>query len=86
MKKFIRVISKILLLFVNPFTADNKYSLHNRDNLQPYFPMQLSQKGKMFSKFFFSFSKSRHNFEKFQKTDDPHSWCIGELTDLEPRG
>ena len=35
---------------------------------------------------FFAFSKFRWNFEHFQNKDDPHSWCIFELTDPEKRG
>ena len=55
-------------------TADNKYSLLNRDNLQQHFQMLLSQKQNSFSEFFFfTFSKFRLNFEHFQKNDDPHS-------------
>ena len=35
--------------------------------------MQLSQKGKTFSEFFFGFSKFKFNFEHFQNQDDPTS-------------
>ena len=35
--------------------------------------MQLSQKRKMFSKFFFPFSKFKFNFEQFQEKGDYHS-------------
>ena len=52
---------------VNPLTADDKYSLVNRGNLLQHFQMQLSQKPKIFSEFFFAFSKFRFNFEHFQK-------------------
>ena len=41
---------------------------------------------KLFSYFFFPFSKFRLNYEWFQNKDDPHSWCIFELTDSEWRG
>ena len=63
------VVWKILGLFVNPLTADGKYCLVNRGNLLQHFDMQLSQKGKIFSEFFFffEFSKFRFNFEHFQK-------------------
>ena len=54
-------------------TADNKYSLHNRENLTQPIPTQLSQKQKAFSEFFLPFSKCTFNFENFQKKDDPHS-------------
>ena len=54
-------------------TADDKYSLLNRDNLKQPIPTQLSQKQKNFSKFFLAFSKSTLTIEHFQKKDDPHS-------------
>ena len=54
-------------------TADDKYSLLNRDNLTQPIPTRLSQKQKAFLKFFLAFSKSTLNFEHFQKKDDPHS-------------
>ena len=60
-------------MFVNRLTADDKYSLLNRDNLMEAIQMQLSQKQKAFSQFFFAFSKSTLNFEHFQTKDDPHS-------------
>ena len=48
-------------------TADDKYSLLNRDNLTQPIPTRLSQKQKAFSQFFLGFSKSTLNFEHFQK-------------------
>ena len=61
------MIFRILGLFVNPLTVDNKYSLLNRDNLQQHFQMQLSQKRKKICEIFFAFPKLRFNFEHFQK-------------------
>ena len=54
-------------------TADDKYSLLNRDNLTQPIPTQLSQKQKPFSHFFLPFSKSTLTFEHFQKKEDLHS-------------
>ena len=54
-------------------TADDKYSLLNKDNLKQPIPTQLSQKEKAFSEYFLAFSKSSLIFEHFQKKDDPHS-------------
>ena len=54
-------------------TADDKYSLLNRDNLTQPISTRLSQKQKAISQFFLAFSKSTLNFEHFQKKDDPHS-------------
>ena len=45
--------------------------------------MQLSEKQKTFSQFFPPFSKIWLNFENFKNKDDPHSFCISEITDSE---
>ena len=58
LKKSLWVIWKILGLFVNLLTADDKYSLRNRGNLLQHFQVHLSQKRKQFSillLFFFFF-------------------------------
>ena len=70
------VICKMLRLFLNTFTADDKYSVLNRDYLTKAFQKELSKKPKSFSELFCAFFKSRLNFEHFQKKDDPHSLCI----------
>ena len=67
------MICKILRLFLNTFTADDKYSLINRDNLTLPIHMQLAQKQKTISQFFSKFLKCRLNFEHFEKKDDTHS-------------
>ena len=41
--------------FVDTLTADDKYSLFNRDNLRQPIQMQLSQKDKAFSELFAAF-------------------------------
>ena len=61
------MIFKILGLFVNTLTADDKYYLLNRDNLMQLIQMQLSKKPKVFSELFCAVFKSRLNFEHFQK-------------------
>ena len=53
--------------FFNTFTADDKYSVINRDNSMPTIQMHLSQKQKIFSQFFSAFFKSALNSEHFQK-------------------
>ena len=63
----------MLGLFVNTFTAEDKYSPLNRDNFTQPIWIILSQKRKTFSEFFFAVLKSRLNFEHFQKKVDPHS-------------
>ena len=47
------MIHKILRLFVNTLTVDDKHYLLNRDNLTQPIQIQLSQKQKTFSPFFF---------------------------------
>ena len=64
---------KVLRMFVNILTANDKYSLLNRDNLRQPIQMQLSHKQKTFSEFVSAFLKERLNFQHFQKKDDPHS-------------
>ena len=67
-------------------SAVDKCSLPNTDNLMQPIHIQLSQKLKTFSKFFAGFSKSRLNFEHFQKKDEAHSLFICEATACEKRG
>ena len=55
------MIRKLLGVFVNILTADDKYSLLNRDNLRQPIQMQLSQKQITFSQFFSAFLKERLN-------------------------
>ena len=85
-KKSLLVICKILRLFVNTFSAVDKYSLPNREYLTQPIQNQLSEKSKTFPRFFSAFSKSNLNFEHFQKKDDPHSLFISESTACEKRG
>ena len=54
-EKFLLVICKILGLFVNTLTTDDKYSLLKKDNLTQTIQMQLSEKQKTFSEFFVHF-------------------------------
>ena len=74
------VLSKILRLFVNTLTDDDKYSLLNRDNLTQPIQILLSWKQKTFSGFLSPFLNCALNFEYFQKKYDPHSRCISEIT------
>ena len=69
LKKSLLGIFKILGLFFNPLTADDKYSLVKSGNLLQQFKMQLSKKRKIFSEsiFFFPYFKFRFNVEHFQK-------------------
>ena len=66
-------------------SAVDKCSVPKRDNLMQLIHLKLSQKLKTFSEFFLPFSKSRLNFEHFQKKDDAHSLFICEATACEKR-
>ena len=85
-KMSLLVICQRLRLFVNTMSAADKCSLPNRANLMQPIHMQLSEKLKNFSRFFFAFSKSRLNFAYFQKKYDTHSLFIAEATPCEKRG
>ena len=61
------------VMTVNSFTADDKYSPLKRDNFTQPTWIILSQKRKLFSRFFSAVLKCRLNFEYFQKKVDPHS-------------
>ena len=70
------VLCKILRLFVNTLTDDDKYSLLYRDNLMVTIQILLFQKQQTFSHFFSAFLKPTLNFGHFEKKDDPHSRYI----------
>ena len=61
------VLCKILGLFVNTLSEDDKYCLLCKDNLLQPIQILLSQKQKTFSQFGSAFLKSTLNFEHFQK-------------------
>ena len=70
------VIHKILRLFVHTLTVNDKHYLLNRGNLTQPIQMQLSEKQKTFSQFFFfffAFLKSILNVKHLPKKDDPRS-------------
>ena len=63
------MIHKILSLFVNTLTVEEKHYLLNRNNLTQTIQIKLSRKEKSFSEFFFFFAflKSILNFEHLSK-------------------
>ena len=72
-KKSLLVIYKILRPFVHTLAVNDNHYLLNRDNLTQTIQIQLSQKQKILSQFFFAFLKSILNFKHLPKKDDPHS-------------
>ena len=61
------VLCRILGLFVNTLSEEERYCLLYKDNLLQPIQILLSQKQKTFSQFFSPFLKSTLNFERFQK-------------------
>ena len=74
------MIHKILTPFFNKLTVNDKYYLLNRENLTQEIQMQLSEKQKTFSQFFFAFLKSILNFKHLPKKVDRGSLCISGNT------
>ena len=72
------VLCKILGLFVNTLSEDDKYYLFYNDNLLQPIQILLSQKQKTFSQFFSGFLNSTLNFEHFEKK-------INLIADIFPR-
>ena len=73
----------MLGLLVDTLADDEEYLVPHREYLTMPIQMQLSQKQKNFSKFFAAFLKFSLNFKHFEKKDQPHSFCIFEVTDPE---
>ena len=67
LKKSLLFTCQILGLLLNTLAPNEKYPVLNRDNLTIQIQMQLSQKQKSFSEFVAIVSKSRLNFEHFEK-------------------
>ena len=70
---------KILRLFVNTLTADDKYSCRNTQNFLQQLQTLLSQKQKILSGFFIAFLKCSWNSEHFEKKDECPSLIISEI-------
>ena len=66
-RKSLLVIHQIPRLFLNTLTVYEKHYLLNKDNLTQPIQMQLYQKQKTFSEFFFAFLKSILNFKHLPK-------------------
>ena len=67
------MIHKILSLFVNSLTVDEKHYLLTRDNLMQPIQIELYQKEKTFFEIFFAILTSIINFKHLPKKDDPYS-------------
>ena len=85
-KRSLLVACKVVILFVDTPTTDDMYSPLSRHILMQWMQMHSSEKENTFSQFFCAFFESTSNFEHFQRKNDPHSFCISEITDTEIRG
>ena len=82
-KKSLFLTCQILGLLVNTLAADEKYPVLNRDNLTIPIRMQLFNQQKTFSEFLAAFLKSSWNFKYLKKKNNPHRFCVFEITDSE---
>ena len=78
-KKTALLWSKILRLFVNTMTTDDKYSCRNMQNFLPQLQTLLSEKRKTVSGFFITYLKFAWNSEHFEKKDECPSVIISEF-------
>ena len=78
-KKTALLWSKILRLFANTMTADDKYSCRNMQNFLQQLQTLLSEKRKALSGFFIAFLKCAWNVQDFGKEDECHSLNISEI-------
>ena len=78
-KKTALLWSKILRLFANTLTADDKYSCGNMQNFRQQFQTLLSEKQKTFSGFFIAFLKCGLNLEHFEKKNECPSLILPEI-------
>ena len=63
-------------LFADILTADDMYSVHNKENLQQPSQMQLSKKQQVFINFLLYFWNLRHNFKILKKNMSLSLWYL----------
>ena len=78
-KKTALLWSKILRLFGNTLTADDKNPCRNMRKFLQQLQTLLSQKRKTFSAYFFVFLKYAWNLEHFEKKNECPSLIISEI-------
>ena len=84
-KKYLLVISKFLRLFVKILTADDKYSLLNRDNIRQPVQIQLTQKQKNKFRICFCLFEIYLISWTFSNKYQCHRWFISEIKGSENR-
>ena len=83
LKKSLLVIHEILRPFVQTSTVNDKHHLLNRHNLTQPIQIELSQKQKIVSEFFFAFLKSISNFKHVPKKMPLIADVFSEISSLE---
>ena len=78
-KKTALLWSKILRLFANTLTADDKYSFRNMQKFLQQLQTLLSRKRKTLSWLFIAFVKCAWNLLHFEKKDEFRSLIISEI-------
>ena len=78
-KKTALLWSKILRLFANTLTADDKNHCRNMQNFLQQLQTLLSEKRKIFSGFFIAFLKCTWNLDHFEKEDECASLIISGI-------
>ena len=66
---------------MSTLTAEEKYSLRNRNNLSQHIQLEWSKKEKLLSHFFGAYMKYKSNLEHFESKDNPQRLCILEIRD-----
>ena len=82
-KKSLLLTCQISGLLINKLDSDDRYPVLNRDNLTIPIRVELFNRQRTFSEFFLAFLKSSGNFKYFLKKDNPHRFCVFEITDSE---
>ena len=67
-------------------TADDRYISCNIHNFQQQLQTPISQKQKIFSRFFIAYLECASNLEHFEKKDEHPSPVISEIIDSEAVG
>ena len=78
-KKTALLWSKILRLFANTLTADDKYSCRNMQNFLQQLQTPISEKRTTFSGFFIAFLQCAWNLEYFEKKYECSSLIISGI-------
>ena len=76
----------MLRLFVSTVTSDDRYIRCNIQNFPQQLQTPISQKQKIFSRFFIAYLECASNLENFEKKDEHPSLVISEFIDSERGG